>query len=78
MPCHPAYFSLNYDELLLGENYTDEEFRQRYQTPTLRRPNPGMGSRQRTAEGGGCESKTGSAGAMARTDTDALGKPEGA
>lgn len=30
MTCHPAYFSLNYDELLLGENVTDEEFWARY------------------------------------------------
>ena len=26
MTCHPAFFTLTYDELLLGENVSDEEF----------------------------------------------------
>lgn len=32
---HPAYFTLKYDELLLGEEVTDAEFWRRY------RPRPG-------------------------------------
>ncbi len=40
MTCHPAYFSLNYDELLLGEGVSEKEFRERYQaTAPLRQGN---------------------------------------
>ena len=35
MTCHPAFFTLTYDELLLGENISDEEFWSTYNPSRL-------------------------------------------
>jgi len=37
MTCHPAYFTLTYDELLLGENVSNEEFWSTYNPSRLGR-----------------------------------------
>jgi len=39
MSCHPAYMALSYDELLLGEEVSDVEFRHRYQAEGIRAEN---------------------------------------
>lgn len=72
MSCHPAYFSLNYDELLLGENVTDDEFWRRYGTATMGGIDP-FRARQ-IKVGGYCESGTAR---MVGSDTSACEKREG-
>jgi hypothetical protein len=70
--CHPAYFSLNYDELLLGENVTDDEFWRRYGPKTVGGEDP---FRTRSLKVGGyCE--TGTTG-MAGHDSGLREKREG-
>jgi hypothetical protein len=39
MSCHPAYMALSYDELLMGEEVSDTEFRHRYQAEGIRAEN---------------------------------------
>lgn len=56
MTCHPAYFSLNYDELLLGEGVSDDEFWRRYGPAPVGGADP-FRARQ-IKVGGYCESGT--------------------
>jgi hypothetical protein len=70
--CHPAYFSLNYDELLLGENVTDDEFWRRYGPKTVGGIDPFIARQIKV--GGYCE--TGTTG-IDGTDQGACEKREG-